>query len=139
MNAKHYVSLEAAKKLKELGYDDEYQVHYYNNNGEIVTPWCSDDDDENLHFPCPTLLEAMDWLESKGIHIEIRMMHCKVKGDPYKIAPDDEYQWKWYFVICKGDDVKHPIVKEDEDGYVVMRTNRNMCINEAIRKGLDLL
>lgn len=141
MNAKHYVSLEAAKKLKELGYNELGCDGYYSKGilhlrgaehyGGMVF------DDEVID--APTLLEAMDWIESKGIHFETRMMHCKVKGDPYKIADDDEYQWKWYFAICKDDDVEHPIVEEGEDGYVVMHTDRNECMQKAIEKALELL
>ena len=88
MNAKHYVSLDAAKKLKELGYNDEYQVHYYNNNGEIVTPWCGDDDyNEDEHYPCVSLLEAMDWLEERGMSINVYLLESfKHKGFTYCIA-----------------------------------------------------
>lgn len=126
MNAKHYVSLEAAKKLKELGYHDEYQVHYYNDKGEVITPWCSDDDDENLHFPRPTLLEAMDWLEDKGIIFEFRFLLSA--GLPMYYCP-----------ICKDGDTNNPIYITLEDGTPKLYTDRNECMQKAIEKALELL
>lgn len=66
MNAKHYVSLEAAKKL--IGYDWECEYAYNEINIQIermyananaISDYCS----------CPTLLEAMDWLEVRDIRI----------------------------------------------------------------------
>ena len=139
MNTKHYVSLEVAKMLKEKGYNEECS-HVIWDNGDIFYEYNLNQDIEHMYkFSCQSLLEAMDWLEERGIHIEIRMMHCKVKGDPYKIAPDDEYQWKWYFAICKDDDVEHPIVEDGEDGYVVMHSDKNECMNAAVKKGVELL
>ena len=134
MNAKHYVSLEAAKKLKEINHDGlNYEMHI-GDDGIIYPAYVVGD-----VYPCPALLEAMDWLESNGIHIEIRMYSSKVKGDPFKIAEDDEYQWKWYFSICKGDDVEHPILEDSKDEYVVMHEDRYECMNAAIEKALGLL
>ena len=147
MNTKHYVSLEAAKKLKELGYNEP--TEYLHSDDIIHKGICLNylkpelcggmivEDD--VSYPCPTLLEAMDWLESKDIHVEIRMQHCKVKGDPYKIADDDEYQWKYFFAICKGSDVMNPIVEADKDDYVILHTDRNECMQKAIEKALELL
>lgn len=138
MDSRFYVSLEAARLLKKKGYDKErdFLAPVYTKDGVLY--W-SNHEDLSQMTPATTLLEAMDWLEKRGVHIEIRMMHCKVKGDPYKIADDDEYQWKWYFAICKGDDVEHPIVEEGEDGYVVMHSDKNECMNAAVKKGVELL
>ena len=123
MNTKHYVSLEVAKMLKEKGYNDEYQVCYYNKNGEIITPWCSDDDDENLHYPRITLLEAMDWLEERGIRISIK------------------YDWiecGWYYIVIDGTPtVKNITEVEKSDG--IFYKDRNECMNAAIEKALELL
>lgn len=143
MNAKHYVSLEAAKKLKELGCSQKCG-YFYTNNGDIedaLSLYHKGNFPNNMdrHFARLSLLEAMDWLESKDIHLEIRMQHCKVKGDPYKIADDDEYQWKYYFAICKGSDVMNPIVEVDKDDYVILYTDRNECMQKAIEKELELL
>ena len=141
MNAKHYVSLEVAKMLKEKGYNEKTD---YFHDDIMKEHFCftyagAQNWNAGYNYSAPSLLEVMDFLESNGIQIEIRMMYCKVKGDPCKIADDDEYQWKCYFAICKDDDVKHPIVEEGEDGYVVMYTDRNECMNAAIKKGVELL
>ena len=64
MESKFYVSLKAARLLKEKGYDektdffiDEYGIWKW--DGRAI-----------LDLPCPTKAEAMDWLESKGIVVE---------------------------------------------------------------------
>lgn len=64
MDRKFYVSLEAARLLKEKGYDektdffiDEYGIWEW--DGRAI-----------LDLPCPTKAEAIDWLESKGIVVE---------------------------------------------------------------------
>lgn len=116
MNAKHYVSLEVAKMLKEKGYNEECYFYYkeadpalyhrelYNRNSE------RDD-----IISAPTLLEAMDWLEESGIRIEI------LWSDNYHL---------WYSTI------KLSIVTITEMGYYA---DRNECMNETIKKGLELL
>ena len=65
MNDKFYISLEAARLLKEKGYDertdffiDEYGIWKWDNRAF-------------LDLPCPTKDEAIDWLESKGIYIDL--------------------------------------------------------------------
>ena len=66
MNSKFYVSLEAARLLKEKGYNEETE-YTIDNNGRI---WMGEYRDE-CDFPCPTKVEAIDWLESNGIMIDI--------------------------------------------------------------------
>lgn len=138
MNAKHYVSLEVAKMLKEKGYNEETD-YAIDEDGELYKELRTNQDLSDWVWQCPLLPEAMDWLESKGVRIEVRMIHMKVKGDPYKIAPDDEYQWKWYFAICKDDDVEHPIVEEGEDGYIRHYSTRLEAEDAAIIKACELL
>lgn len=74
MNAKHYVSLEAAKKLKEKKYESNsgFFFHAVERNYKLVygNPLKPDELVEELYY-APTLLEAMDWLESKGIVVEL--------------------------------------------------------------------
>ena len=120
MNAKHYVSLEVAKMLKEKGYNDEYQVCYYKKNGEIITPWCSDDD-ENLHYPRITLLEAMDWLEERGMILIFGL--------------NTTHQAWWFNGYHKSENV----YINDLKGVYDLYKDRNECMNAAIKKGLELL
>jgi hypothetical protein len=67
MESKFYVSFEAARLLKEKGYNEEC--------------YCAIDEDSDIHtceyrmnqdlpewkWSCPTKAEAIDWLESKGV------------------------------------------------------------------------
>ena len=66
MDKKFYISLEAAKLLKEKGYNEETDctIDY---NGAI---WFGEYRDE-CDFPCITKAEAMDWLEGKGFQFSI--------------------------------------------------------------------
>lgn len=66
MNSKFYISLDAARLLKEKGYNEETE-YTIDNNGRI---WMGEYRDE-CDFPCPTKAQAIDWLESKGITIDI--------------------------------------------------------------------
>ena len=81
MNSKFYVSLEAARLLKKKGYNektdffiDEYGIWKWDNRAF-------------LDLPCPTKAEAIDWLESKGIIVEVPFVRNK----------------KWRFSLYKGD------------------------------------
>ena len=143
MNTKHYVSLKAAKILKEKGFNESCIVLWDEVFVELIpaSSICSykNQNHPNGYCSAPSLIETLDYLEKKGVHIEIRMQHCKTKGDPYKIADDDEYQWKWYYAICKGDDIKNPILEEGDNGYVLMHPDMVSCLRAAIRKGVELL
>lgn len=69
MDNKFYVSYEAARLLKEKGYDIKHN-YVYDSGGRILSlmflsNWGGD------YLAAPTKAEAIDWLESKGIMIEI--------------------------------------------------------------------
>ena len=66
MDNKFYISYEAARLLKEKEYNEETE-YTIDNNGRI---WMGEYKDE-YDFPCPTKAEAIDWLESKGMTIDI--------------------------------------------------------------------
>ena len=85
MDSKFYVSYEAARLLKEKGYDEECDCvidddgdifeHQYQMNQDLPEWKCS----------CPTKAEAIDWLESKGILIATsftynRKWFCTIKS-----------------------------------------------------------
>jgi hypothetical protein len=68
MDSKFYVSLEAARLLKEKGYDIR-RDYVYATDGRIISlkmlsNWSDD------YLSAPTKAEAIDWLESKGIVVE---------------------------------------------------------------------
>lgn len=74
MNKKFYVSLEAARLLKEKGYNEKCTFAYTDIsngsdiNGRIV--FNSNDYPVGI-YPCPTKAEAIDWLEEKGWQFSI--------------------------------------------------------------------
>ena len=79
MNSKFYVSLEAARLLKEKGYNEVVES-YYDTLGELNEVRSifqnSVADNSFLHrfgdyYAAPSKDEAIDWLESKGIIIEL--------------------------------------------------------------------
>jgi hypothetical protein len=72
MDSKFYVSLEAAKLLKEKGYRQTYHAYYFGNSnlrkgGYRGDSWYDSPD----FYPAPTKAEVIDWLESKGIIVEL--------------------------------------------------------------------
>ena len=79
MDSKFYVSLEAARLLKEKGYNEVVES-YYDTLGELNEVRSifqnSVADNSFLHrfgdyYAAPTKAEAIDWLDSKGIIIEV--------------------------------------------------------------------
>lgn len=112
MNAKHYVSLEVAKILKEKGYNEETE-YAIDKNSEIYQERRTNQY-LSWAWQCPSLLEAMDWLEKRGVRIEI------LWSDDYSI---------WY-----------PIIRFDGEIFNIgYYTDRNECMNEAIKTGVELL
>ena len=74
MDNKFHVSLEAARLLKEKGYNNYSIVYDCSVEGDILLnqrpiygEWAGDKD----VYPCPTKAEAIDWLESKGVVVEL--------------------------------------------------------------------
>lgn len=69
MNSKFYVSLEAARLLKEKGYDRECISYYHDNCREVDYSFCGERNStlEKRCVSAPTKAEAIDWLESKGM------------------------------------------------------------------------
>lgn len=70
MDSKFYVSLDAAKLLKEKGYNEmtdcsiDEDGNFWNEQrkNETMPEW---------KWSCPTKDEAMDWLEKKGVIFEL--------------------------------------------------------------------
>jgi hypothetical protein len=73
MDSKFYVSYEAARLLKEKGYDRECIAYYHDNCREVDYSFCGERNStwEGRCVSAPTKAEAIDWLESKGIIIEL--------------------------------------------------------------------
>jgi hypothetical protein len=103
MDNKFYVSLEAARLLKEKGYDEDVEL-FYNTLGkleEVNCMFCCDVA-ANTHLAkydylsAPTKAEAIDWLESKGVMIS---------PHPVTILREDgttKIHWSCYIVQKDG-------------------------------------
>lgn len=79
MNSKFYVSLEAARLLKEKGYDRECVAYYQhgtfypytiNTQRELSITNKNAAPAYMNQYSAPTKAEAIDWLESKGLIID---------------------------------------------------------------------
>lgn len=71
MDNKFHVSLEAARLLKEKGYNEECN-YVIDDEGDIFEDkYRINQDLSEWKWSCPTKAEAIDWLESKGIIIEV--------------------------------------------------------------------
>ena len=87
MDNKFYVSLEAARLLKEKGYNEKCTFAYTDIsngsdiNGRIV--FNSNDYPVGI-YPCPAKAEAIDWLESKGMCIVV-----------FKRTIDNKVEWRY--------------------------------------------
>lgn len=89
MDKKFYVSFEVARLLKEKGYDEECFSYYYDDGKEIDYSFCGGERNSTWEERCvsaPTKAEAIDWLDTKEIVIEISSLRNR----------------KWRFSIYKN-------------------------------------
>jgi hypothetical protein len=73
MDRKFHVSLKAARLLKEKGYDEECISYYHDNCREVDYSFCGERNStwEGRYVSAPSKAEAIDWLDSKGIVVEL--------------------------------------------------------------------
>lgn len=71
MDNKFYVSYEAARLLKEKGYNEECECAIDEDSDIYVCEYRMNQDLPEWKWSCPTKSEAIDWLESKGVMIDI--------------------------------------------------------------------
>lgn len=104
MDRKFYASLEAARLLKEKGYDRECIAYYQNDEFHpyAFSRYDLSINDKNAappymnQYSAPTKSEAIDWLESKGIGISI--IFCEIDMYEYVVESKDCY----YSVVESG-------------------------------------
>ena len=128
MNSKFYVSYEAARLLKEKGYDRECMAFY--QNGEFrpysltrsgLSMYNKNAAPEYMNqYSAPTKAEAIDWLERKGMLFEISI---------------DIDECAWIFNIV--DKEKFITIGHPKDGEFF--TDRLEAEEAAIIKALELL
>jgi hypothetical protein len=71
MDNKFYVSYEAARLLKEKGYNEECDCAIDEDSDIYVCEYRMNQDLPEWKWSCPTKSEAIDWLESKGMCIVV--------------------------------------------------------------------
>ena len=114
MDNKFYVSLKAARLLKEKGYDektdffiDEYGIWKWDNRAI-------------LDLPCPTKAEAIDWLESKGMIVVADEYHILHEEDGYYTL-----HWGYYIsrkngeFVCRDNSSNYLTRLEDEEAAII--------------------
>jgi hypothetical protein len=80
MKAKFHVSIEAARLLKEKGYNEECD-YIIDDDGDIFEDkYRINQDLSEWKWSCPTKDEAIDWLESKGIVVCVYLLNVSTWG-----------------------------------------------------------
>ena len=88
MDSKFYVSLEAARLLKEKGYNEECYAAIDEDNDICECFYRMNQDLSEYQWSCPTKDEAIDWLESKGIVVVLRYENDELQKD--------DSEWEYY-------------------------------------------
>jgi hypothetical protein len=122
MNEKHYVSLEVAKMLKEKGYNEECYLYYKEEDPALYYRELYNRNSERDDIiSAPSLLEAMDWIEERGIILFFGFnTMCQA----------------WWF---SGYHKSKKVYLNDLKGVYNLYKDRNECMNAAIKKGVELL
>jgi hypothetical protein len=71
MNNKFYISYKAAKLLKEKGYNEECDCVIDEDSDIYVCEYRMNQDLPEWKWSCLTKAEAIDWLESKGLIVDV--------------------------------------------------------------------
>lgn len=116
MDNKFYVSYEAARLLKEKGYNEECDTTI-DDDGELFDEkYLLNQDLPVWRCSCPTKAEAIDWLERNGIMVETL----------YK-----RFELKWFYGI---------LVLSTRESYSSDDYNTRLAAEDAaIIKALELL
>lgn len=130
MNEKFHVPFDTAILLRKKGYNNKVD-YYYLPNGEIclavITEVSNDtlDYENNGTIAAPTYHEVVDWLQGKGITIEVNRYYAISIGQyGWK-----SYSWKSY---TQGSKCIRELVK-------IVMTTREEALNEAIIAALEML
>ena len=127
MDSKFYVSLEAARLLKEKGYDRECVAYYqrerfhpysvdmfklstYNKNA--APPYME-------QYSAPTKAEAIDWLESKGIVVIVDEYYIIHKEDDYYTSCWGYYIRKNEECVCRDNSSDYKTRLEAEEAAII--------------------
>jgi hypothetical protein len=125
MDRRFYVSIEAARLLKEKGYNEqcEYCFYYddYHNKWDIDSPYNLFDDDPMYYnnetiddemYSMPTKAEVIDWLEGKGMLVWAE--------------PTCEDIWMWFIISplhfednTETNNISYPTRLEAEEAAII--------------------
>lgn len=132
MNVKFYVPFQTAQALKEKGYPQSDAEFYYSMFDSSVLGYIHErtkleslyNEKFSIMLEClvaaPTYHEVVDWLEEKGITIEVKKHY---------ITNNDDYGWKSYIQRSEY----------DREFVKFVMTTREEAINAAIIKALEKL
>ncbi len=130
MDNKFYVSYEAARLLKEKGYKEDVS-RYYDEDGflhfleydENYNYFQMSNNDLDLdHYAAPTKAEAIDWLESKGIIVELNYddrTHMDNARWEYFIYTHDKDGWLKAMVCSRTKNNYYKIRLEAEEAAII--------------------
>ena len=128
MDRKFYVSLEAAKLLKEKGYNNYSTVYDCSVEGDILLnqePMHGEWAGEKDVYPCPTKAEAIAWLESKCMIVIIDVYYIILEENGYHTSC-------WGYCIIKNNVY---VCGDNSSDYLT----RLEAEDEAIIKALELI
>lgn len=128
MNSKFYVPLEAARLLKEKGYDGDAEYAYHENGN--FSHWGRNVNDIDYLYAAPTKAEAIDWLEGKRIYIS-SIVDC-------------DSVWVFYTARIivydnKNNYHNYSIFEDNDNRYMKIYKTRLEAEEAAIIKALELL
>ena len=136
MDSRFYVSYEAARLLKVKGYK-RHVNQYYDENGflhdlaydENYDYQMSNNDLDLDHYAAPAKSEAIDWLESKGMVVDLYYDNDFDK---------DDSKWEYYIFQYDNNGVLNETVSSygGMDGFYDTRLEAEEA---AIIKALELL
>ena len=131
MDSRFYVSLEAARLLKEKGYDRECVAYYQHGtfypyaintqrelsitNKNAAPPYME-------QYSAPSKAEAIDWLESKGIIVELSYNdrpHKAFSEWEYFVYAYDKDRWLEAVVCSREENNYYNTILEAEEAAII--------------------
>ena len=129
MDSKFYVSLKAARLLKEKGYNEETDLVTDEDGYTFDKMYKTNQELPNELFSYPIKSEAIDWLESKGIVVELRYENDELQKD--------DSEWEYY--IYQYDNEGRLDETVSSWGMGMFYDTRLEAEDAAIIKALELL
>lgn len=130
MKSKFHVPFETAKMLKKAGYPQSGSDMYYNPNGKLMTQAEVIAGYKDVFpisitdcYAAPAYHEVLDWLEEKGIRIEVRVA--------YQFR-ERKWSWRGYVYVVEDEDYETSQLAD-------LCSTREQALNASILKALEML